>query len=216
MLTANRSQAELLIQFKQVTVVAGVNLLADTHASQALLVVVDIAVAVQVAVVTVVQAVVLEQLHSLTLQVVAAAVVDMGQTSAGIVIQDILDAPAAADQLVHIIVLHLEQAAAAAQVLTAKATTALAVVHITDTVLVLVDSLDQTVLAVFPASHGQTAKDTAITAVATMAVAAVAVVHHTAAVGVEKELYVLFGQQLDNILTTQDKILKLFERTEIY
>jgi hypothetical protein len=188
---------------------AGVKQQADIHAIQVLLAVVDIAAVVQDAdVLEVLAAQVL--LHSPTLPVVVVAVVDTVQTSAGTVTQDILVVQAVADQLARTIVQHLEQAAAAVLVLTVRAIMVLAVAHTTATVPVQVDSLDQTVPAVFRANLGPTVKDTAITVVVTMVAVAVVVVHHMAADGVAKALSVLFGPaQREHIQTTQAKIFNI-------
>ena len=99
--------------FKWVTVAAGVKRLEATHASQVLLAVADIAVVAQVVVVLLVvvelAAAAQALLHSLTPQVAVVAVADMVQTSAGIVIQDILVVMAVAARPVHTIVPHTEQ-----------------------------------------------------------------------------------------------------------
>jgi hypothetical protein len=142
--------------------------------------------------------------------VAVVAVVDMDQISAGTVILDTPVAQVAAAQLDLTIVLHSEQAVVVALVLTDRATMVLAVVHTTDTVPVLADNLDQTALAAFQANLGQTAKDTAITVVVTMAVAVVAVAHHTAEAGAARALSVLFGPaQLEHTQTMRVKIFNI-------
>jgi hypothetical protein len=165
----------------------------------------DIVVAVQVAVVLVVL-VVLVLLHSLTPQVAVEAEAVTVQISAGIVIQDILAVQAAADLLDRIIVPLTEQVAAAAQVLTDKEITVLAVARLTAIVLVQVDNLVLTVLAVFLANLGQMVKDMAITVAETMVVAVADQEHHTVAVGAAKALFVLFGQQQERTQITRAKI----------
>ena len=130
---------------------------------------------------------------------------DTVQTSAGIVIQDILVATVAAERQGRIIVQHTELVAAAAQVLMDKVITVLAAVHTTDTVPVLVDSLVQTALAAYPVSHGVTAKVTATTVAEIMVAVVVVVAHHTAEAGAAKALFVSFGHLQDNTLITQVK-----------
>jgi hypothetical protein len=164
------------------------------------LVVADIAVAVQDAVVLEAREA-REPLYSLTPLEAVVVVAATVQTSAGIVTVDILVATVAADLQVLTIVLHTELVEEEVQVLLYKVTTVLAEAHTTDTLLELEGSTVLTVNAVDLVNHGLTETVTVITAEEVMVAVVAVAAHHMAAAGAAKVLYALSGLQPELILT---------------
>jgi hypothetical protein len=137
-----------------------------------------------------------ELLHSLTLQVVEAALEVTDQISVGIVIQDILVATVAVDQLTHTIVLLTEQVVVVAQVFLVRGLTDLVadqIIHIQLAVVVVVAPAE---LADNLASHGQMVKVTVITVAETTEQVAVDLAHHMVVAMADAVQFELYGLEI--------------------